>query len=392
MILATNRNIKKLKIFLLNKQMKNEKIKFCANCLAMSTRPRITFNKNSLCNACAWVDKKKKINWNQRKIELEKLLSNFRKKNDFDCIVPVSGGKDGSYVAYNLKKNFNMNPLCVTIRPHLYSDIGEKNLQNFIKSGYQLISVDTSYEAMRSINKQGFLDMGMGYYGWLISIFTGVIRVAEKFNINLIFYAEDGEIEYGGSTENQKNHIFDIDYVKKIYVEGGYEKILNKLSLSEVDKFFFTFPEKKIIKDKKILMTHFSYFENWDPYRNYIVAKENCGLIDLDKGNLGTFTNFAQNDQLLCALHYYLMYLKFGFGRANQDASIEIRRGAMSREQGINLVNLYDNCYPKDFVDDFLNYFDISKKDFDKIIDKWANKNLFKKDQNNIWQPQFKVF
>jgi hypothetical protein len=95
---------------------------------------------------------------------------------------------------------------------------------------------------------------------------------------------------------------------------------------------------------------------------------------------------------MLCALHYYLMYLKFGFGRANQDASIEIRRGAMSREQGINLVNLYDNCYPKDFVDDFLSYFDISKKDFDKIIDKWANKNLFKKDQNNIWQPQFKVF
>ena len=133
MMLATNLNIKKLKIFLLNKKLNNKKIKFCSKCLAMSTRPRITFNKDGLCNACVWVDKKKKINWNQRKIELEQLLSNFRKKNDFDCIVPVSGGKDGSYVAHNLKKKFNMNPLCVTIRPHLYSDIGEKNLQNFIK-------------------------------------------------------------------------------------------------------------------------------------------------------------------------------------------------------------------------------------------------------------------
>ena len=81
MILATNRNIKKLKIFLLNKQMKNEKIKFCTNCLAMSTRPRITFNKDSLCNACVWVDKKKKLigikeklNWNNYYLILEKKM------------------------------------------------------------------------------------------------------------------------------------------------------------------------------------------------------------------------------------------------------------------------------------------------------------------------------
>ena len=70
-------------------------------------------------------------------------------------------------------------------------------------------------------------------------------------------------------------------------------------------------------------------------------------MIDSEQNNEGTFTNFAQNDQILCDLHYYLMYLKFGFGRATQDASIEIRRGAMSREQAINLVNLFDGNYQK---------------------------------------------
>ena len=43
----------------------------------------------------------------------------------------------------------------------------------------------------------------------------------------------------------------------------------------------------------------------------------------------------------------YLMYLKFGFGRATQDAGIEIRRGAMDRDQAINLVKLYDNKLSK---------------------------------------------
>ena len=68
-----------------------------------------------------------------------------------------------------------------------------------------------------------------------------------------------------------------------------------------------------------------------------------------DNVNEGTFTNFAQNDQALYALHTYLMFLKYGFGRANQDACIEIRRGALSRDQGINLVKLYDGIFPSNF-------------------------------------------
>jgi len=368
----------------------NLKIKFCSSCLAMSTRPRITFDKNNSCNACQWIEKKKKINWDKRKLELLNLLATHKKKSYYDCIVPVSGGKDGSYVAYNLKHKYKMNPLCVTVKPHTPSILGEKNLNNFIKSGYSLISVDTNYEAMRSINKLGFTDMGMAYYGWLISIFSAVIRVAINFDIKLIFYAEDGEIEYGGSTENEKNHIFNIDYIKKIYVEGGYEKIIKKANISDVDKFFFTFPENEALH-KNIQLTHWSYFENWDPYRNYVLAKKECGLAELDETNIGTFTNFAQNDQLLCSLHYYLMYLKFGFGRANQDASIEIRRGAISREQAINLVRIYDNHYPEEFIKDYLEYYKMNRSEFDLVIDKWVNKDLFEK-KNNYWQPKFEIF
>ena len=98
-------------------------------------------------------------------------------------------------------------------------------------------------------------------------------------------------------------------------------------------KGFFTYPDSSI----DIKITHWSYFENWDPYRNYLVAKRYCGLQEADNTNSGTFTNFAQNDQYLYTLHCYLMFLKFGFGRANQDACIEIRRGAMERSQGAKL-------------------------------------------------------
>ena len=114
-----------------------------------------------------------------------------------------------------------------------------------------------------------------------------------------------------------------------------------------------------------------------DPYRNYLIAKRYCGLIENEDTNNGTFTNFAQNDQALYALHTYLMYLKFGFGRANQDACIEIRRNAMDREQGVNLVKIYDGIYPEEYLDTYLEYYKITKEKFDKILKKWTNKKLF---------------
>ena len=84
------------------------------------------------------------------------------------------------------------------------------------------------------------------------------------------------------------------------------------------------------------------------------------------------------------------MYLKFGFGRATQDAGIEIRRGAMTRDQALNLVELYDNEYPESFLDLYLDYFEMTKGEFDAVIDLYANKNLFEK-IGGRWQPKFEV-
>ena len=359
----------------------------CSKCLSMSTRPRISFDDNGVCNACQWNIAKKKIDWDKRIEKLKIILNKEKKKKKlYNCLVPVSGGKDGSYVALKLKNELGMNPLCVTIAPHLPLEIGEKNLNNFIMSDFSHIKVSTPYEITRKLNKIGFEKLGFPYYGWLISIHTAVSRIAVNFDISLIFYGEDGEVEYGGSTETSVNPFYNIEYQKKIYLEGKHDEILKKANLTEAEKYFFTFPEKNISKTLKF--THWSYFENWDPYRNYLYAKKYCGLIENEDTNLGTFTNFAQNDQALYTLHAYLMYLKFGFGRANQDACIEIRRNAMDREQGINLIKIYDGIYPTEYLDEYLEYYKMNKKKFDSILKKWTNKKLFEfKDNKPI--PKF---
>ena len=364
---------------------------WCTNCLTMSTRPRITFDARGWCNACVWTEKKKNLDWDARQVELENLLEKHRRNDgEFDCMVPCSGGKDGSYVAYNLKHKYGMNPLCVTITPALTLPLGDQNLRAFVESGYNHISINPDHEAMRLLNKSGFIEMGFPYYGWLISIHTAIIKTATAFGIDLIFYGEDGEVEYGGSTETSKNPIYDVHYQKKVYLEGGYEKVLAASGLSASQLNFFRFPSDSELNKHSLQLTHWSYFENWDPYRNYLIAKEHCGLQEAEDSNAGTFTNFSQNDQALYALHTYLMYLKFGFGRANQDACIEVRRGAMDREQAVNLVRLYDGHYPEEFMQLYLDYYQMTQTEFDAVLDRYANQELFEK-LDGRWKPKFRV-
>ena len=75
----------------------------------------------------------------------------------------------------------------------------------------------------------------------------------------------------------------------------------------------------------------------------------------------------------------YLMYLKFGFSRASQDAGIEIE-GRNDKGTGSKSANLYDNYFPREHIDIYLEYFKMTKEEFDNVLDKWANKKLFEKE------------
>jgi N-acetyl sugar amidotransferase len=362
---------------------------WCKNCVSMSTRPRISFDYRGFCSACVWTEEKKNLNWRTREKVLDKLLSNHRSKKNqkYDCITTVSGGKDGSYVTYNLKHKYKMNPLAITIRPSLETELGVKNLLSFINKGYDHIHVSPNPEVMRKLNKIGLIEMGFPYYGWLIAIHSAVLRVAVQFNIPLVFYSEDGEVEYGGDAKYKNNGLYNVDYMITRYLESGYEKVLKKAKLSKQELYWFKMPSKKELEKLKLVVTHYGFYENWDPYRNYEVAKKYCGLKENKELNEGSYTNFAQTDQKIYQLHVYFMYLKYGFGRTTQDACIDVRRGAMTRDQAVQLVKMYDNIYPQHLFEEYCDYYKMSMREFLDNIDKWANKNLFIK--KNIWTPKF---
>ena len=257
--------------------MKNNNIFWCKTCLNTSTRPRIMFDKDGRCNACLWSEQKKKINWKKRLNFLSNFLKRNRsKKSKYDLIVPVSGGKDGSYVTYYCREKLKLNVLCVTVNPPLRSSLGHKNLENFKKNNIDLIEINLPHDAHMKLNKFGLINSGRPLYGWLIAIFTAIINVANNFNINLIMYGEDGEAEYGGVQKLKSKAFFNTSFTKKIYLSDDYNKALKKLNKSET--YWWKLPN-----NSKTKMTHWSYFENWDSYRNFVISKKFMGYEESEK-------------------------------------------------------------------------------------------------------------
>ena len=360
---------------------------WCTSCLNASTRPRLTFDDQGRCSACQWHTKKPTIDWERRTNQFKEVVESVSTPDTpFDCLVPVSGGKDGSYVAHTIREQYGLTPLCVTVRPPLELPVSNRNLLNFVNSGFDHILVTPNPEIMATIDRYGFEDLGFPYYGWLTAIHTAVIRTAIAYSVPLVVYGEDGEVEYGGSTEKENEQVYNIEYMRTIYLEGGHDSVMRRLGDRQAHAHFWEFPSTK----SDLIFTHWSYYEPWDSYKNYLVAKEHCGLEESQQANAGTFTNYAQNDQALVALHTYLMYLKFGFGRATADVGIEIRRGAMSRDQAIHLVRMYDGAFPSDFIPTYLEYYKMTSEEFDAVLDRWANKSLFEKIQDR-WCPLFQV-
>jgi len=367
----------------------------CQNCVMLSTRPRISFDDRRWCNACTWGEEKKtRIVWPDRWAKLEELCAQYRSRtHGFDVLVGVSGGKDGSYVSHMLRNKLGMRPLTITVTVPLSMDLGNENLERFIASGYDHVRVTANPKIARVINRIGLVEQGRPLFSWQINLQVAVLRTALAYKVPFIMYGEDGEVEYGGSTETKDQWWYSVEYATRVYLSGHDPKhVLAELGgkYGERDLYWWLFPPEDEIRQLDPKASHWSHFEDWDPYHHYLVAKEHCGLAEREEASTGTYTNFAQTDTVLFDLHMYFAFLKFGWGRCSQDVGIDIRRGAMTRKQGMELVRVYDARFPEEYLPRYLEYFEMSEGEFQDVLDKWANRDLLKK-VNGRWVQNFEI-
>ncbi|MBN1800505.1 MAG: N-acetyl sugar amidotransferase [Candidatus Lokiarchaeota archaeon] len=367
-------------------------MKYCKKCVIPDTRPHIIFNEEGICQACLNNEKKRLIDYNKRFDELKQLCDKHRKSDgNYDCIIAVSGGKDSHFITYTMKERLGMNPLLVCVNdPFTHSEVGKHNLNNLtVAFGCDLYVFNISISTFKKATKIGFEELGEPLRFVEAAIYTIPFKLSIAFNIPLIVFGENSAFEYGTSETE--------DYSAKKFIEAGHSSAGEKLS-SRIEEFWIQrglhktevnsviLPSKEELDRVNPEPIFLSYYVPWDDEHNMLIAKR-YGFKDLHHEWLreGTIEEYGQIDSLAYFSHIWMKYPKFGFARATDIACRWIRKGKITREEGIRLVMKYDHRLDQKTLDDFIKLMGYTHKEFWDIMEKFWNNQIFE-NVSGIWR------
>ncbi len=367
------------------------KFKRCKNCLFPSTKPDLHFNEKGVCGACTYTEYyEKEIDWKSKEKEFIKLCEEIKlsnKHNEYDCIIAVSGGKDSTYQTYLAKEVGKLNPLLLSFEPSRQTEIGEKNLKNLSKTfDCDLVQLKKNEKVYRKLAKIGLEVVGDHEWPNHVGIYTWPIKIAMKMDIKLILYGEpQGLIGQGRSKKLKEINKIDREWFEEyVGMVGMRPKDMMEFdgSLNFKNMYPYIFPEDEEIKIKQITPIFTGSYFKWDWH--YVVSKmENYGWERSKERIEGDYENIEDLDCGFQPIHQYFKFIKYGYARATDHASYEIRHNRLTKNQAKELIITYDHERPKKYFKEYLEFLNISEQKFFEIRDKFANYELFKTGNNS---------
>ncbi|AXP08235.1 N-acetyl sugar amidotransferase [Campylobacter hepaticus] len=357
-------------------------MKFCKKCVMPDTKPDLHFDEEGVCDACRSQEaKNQKIDWKAREQEFLELVKKHKKHPVYDCVIGVSGGKDSHFQTIKMLE-LGLNPLCVCFEPSVPTKIGRKNLKNLNKLGVDLIHIKRNPKVYKILAREGFVRTGDTEWQNHLGIFTSVVRTAVNFDIPLMIWGESPQIEYGGPASSKTRNTLDRTWLEEFggLLGNRVSDMIGVQGLLEKDLYFYTYPSDEEIQKVGLTGLFLGYYLKWDYKVNLKVSQEH-GFSTKDRPVETTYENFENLDCYSNHVHDYLKYCKYGFGRASDNACLDIRLGYISREQGVKLVNKYDGRVPHKAIKKYLKFSGFNQEEFQKIVDSFTNKKIFKRDE-----------
>lgn len=363
------------------------KLNYCKKCLFPETKPDLFFSEDGVCSACIAANEKfYGIDWKAKEKDFYKIIEHYKLPEGsigYDCLIPVSGGKDSTYQAYFMKEVCGLNPLCVCFETTNITELGQRNIDNISRMGIDVIYFKKNYEVYKKLVIEGFRRVGDEMWPNHLGIFTVPVIFAVKFNIPLIIWGENSQQEYGGpNLESIQSQVLNRKWLEEFggLLGNRIQDMIGVGGITEKDLTPYFYPSDEEINKVGVTGLFLGSYFFWDARKQLEVVK-NCGFSTKEDGPVeGTYTNYENLDEKMHGLHDYLKFVKYGFGRATDHACIDIRNKRLTREQAKKLVLEFDGKYPTKSINDFINYSGMTKQEIDEIIDSYTNPFLFKQD------------
>ena len=354
---------KKVKDIPFGKGYYEDVIKYCNRCCLPETMEGISFDEFGVCTPCRSSEEKMHINWEDRESGLLQTLNMHKNDKYYDCILPVSGGKDSTFQAHVLVKKYKINPLAVTHGQNWYTREGRYNLENLL----QKFDLDHLFftASRSSINKSARKSIdAIGDACWHCHVGAGafVIQTAVKWDLKLMIWGESTAEQDGrGSYYDKKEHsaLYNVEVSAKVKAEDYSD---DNIDQNELNQWYYPTEEK--IQEKGIRYLHLGDFIFWDEHKQveFVVNEYEWMFTETENAYKG----YKSAECVMVGVHDYFNFLKRGTGRSTIHATDDVKRGLITRSEGMELAKQYDSQRPHalDFYLDItgLNEIEIENK------------------------------
>ena len=361
-----------------------------------SKKTTLTFDDSGVCNACRFNKLKRtgEIDWAERERELIEICNRYRRDDGaYDCIVGGSGGKDSAMQSHLLKYKYGMHPLTVTWSPHLYTEIGWKNFQNWLHvGGFDNYLYTPNGKIHRLLTRNATINLLHPFQPFILGQKTFVAKMAAQLNIPLVFYGEMPG-EYGEEISHKTSGFaaidsviesegFSMDYLagrdlRDVYLGGKVigEYLEEGVQLSDLTCYLPLDPN--LLRKRNIAFSYLGYYTKWVPQEAYYYAVEHTGFEANPVRTEGTYSKYNSLDDKVDGFFYYTRWIKFGVGRAMMDSAQEIRNHHITKDEAIALMKRYEGEYPARYEKEFLEYISMTRDEFLAICDRFRSPHLW---------------
>jgi N-acetyl sugar amidotransferase len=363
-------------------------IRYCTRCVMPETRPDILFDEQGVCSACRHFEQRPTVDWDARRAELVELLDEFRSRDgsQYDCVVPVSGGKDSTYQVLKMLE-LGLNPLCVTASTCALSDIGRRNIRNLQRLGVDYVEVTVNPRIRHRINRLALRQVGDISWPEHVTIFTIPVRVAVQYGIRLIVWGENSQNEYGGPASAAQDRTLTRRWLEEF---GGLiglrvADLVGQDGIEPRHLIQYTYPSDDELARVGVTGIFLGHYLPWDGYANALLSQAH-GFESWPTPVEGALLSYENLDNEFHGIHDYFKFLKFGFGRATDHACMHVRRGRLSRADAIDLMKVHDGKFPWTYLGvplaTSLERIDMGLDEFTQICDRFTNRRLFVTDRD----------
>lgn len=359
-------------------------LSYCKKCVMPNSKPDLFFDDNGVCIACQNFDNREAVDWDARRQELLEIKEKYVSKDgsNWDCIVPVSGGKDSMYQVIKMLE-LGFNPLCVTSTTCDQSELGSRNIQRLKELGVDHIQMSPRINVRSIMNRIGLEELGDISWPEHVGIFTIPVRAAVQFNVPLIVWGENSQNEYGGPAADAENSVLNRRWLEEFGGLLGFRvsDLVDAGHVERRDVIPYFYPSDEELARVGVTGIFLGYYIPWDGLSNALISQSH-GFETYQKSVEGSMVNYENLDNYQTGIHDYFKYLKFGFGRATDIACLHVRRGRITREEAVEIVMKNDGSYPAEYLgrklEDILEPLGLTVEQFDEICDNFTNSAIFK--------------